>query len=152
MKSTKIFTGSILALLVAFSFTGLAQNGPGQPSTVKTSANEQTIKAFYTTFERKDWAAMQQLLAAGFTFTSPLDDHINTQQFKDQCWPNSEKIKKFEIEQLFVDGDRAFVVYNGWTNDGKLFRNSDAFTFKEGKVLSEECFFGKGINYPNSGK
>lgn len=51
-----------------------------------------------------------------------------------------------------MNGDDAFVITNGWTTDGKLFRNSDYFKLKDGKILAYECFFGPGVNYPNSGK
>jgi hypothetical protein len=95
---------------------------------------------------------MEQILADGFSFSSPLDDHISLKLFKERCWPNAYKIKRFDVEKLVVHGDEAFVIYNGWTTGGKLFRNSDYFKFKGGKIREYECFFGPGINYPNSGK
>ncbi len=95
---------------------------------------------------------MEQVLAAGFTFSSPLDDHIDIKSFKERCWPNAYKIKRFDVEKLIVNGDEAFVVNNGWTMDGKLFRNGEYFRVKGGKIIEYECFFGRGINYPNSGK
>jgi hypothetical protein len=33
---------------------------------------------------------------------------------------------------------------------GKLFRNSDYFKLKGGKITAYECFFGPGINYPDN--
>jgi 5-methylcytosine-specific restriction endonuclease McrBC GTP-binding regulatory subunit McrB len=36
--------------------------------------------------------------------------------------------------------------------DGKLFRNSDYFKVRDGKIGEYECFFGPGINYPDSEK
>ena len=108
--------------------------------------------AYYTAFEKKDWNLIQSFLADGFTFSSPLDDHINVNTFKDRCWPNCYKTKKFEISQVVISGDEAFVIIKAWTTDDKLFRNSDYFTFKDGKITAYECFFGPGINFPNSGK
>jgi hypothetical protein len=114
--------------------------------------NAKAVKAYYTAFEKKDWNLMQRILADGFTFTSPLDDHISLAVFKERCWPNAFKIKRCDLEKVLVNGDNAFVIYNGWTTEGKLFRNSDYFKLKVGKIIAYECFFGPGINYPNSGK
>ena len=143
----------ILMLWVALGCqAGFAQTSMSTATEGQNSVNEKIARAYYTAFVKKDWNSMEQILADGFTFSSPLDDHINLKAFKERCWPNSEKIKHCDIEKLSVHGDEAFVIYNGWTTDGKLFRNSDYFRFKDGKIQSYECFFGPGINYPNSGK
>jgi len=95
---------------------------------------------------------LQQILADGFTFSSPLDDHISVAAVKERCWPNAYNIKHFDLEKVVVSGDDAFVISNGWTNSGKSFRNTDYFKVKDGKIAAYECFFGPGISYPNSGK
>jgi hypothetical protein len=112
--------------------------------------NQELIKALYTAYEKKDWNMLQPLLADGFVFNSPLDDNIDIKVYIERCWPNSANIKKFDIEKLIVDGDEAFVTYNGWTNNGKLFRNTEYFRFKDGKIKEVACYFGPGINYPNN--
>jgi ketosteroid isomerase-like protein len=131
---------------------GSAQTLPRPAAGSQNTMIEKTIRQYYTAFETKDWKLMEGILADGFTFSSPLDDHISVKAFQDRCWPNCNKIKKFEITQFLINGDDAFVITNGWTTDGKLFRNSDYFKFKDGKIMAYECFFGPGINYPNSGK
>ena len=96
---------------------------------------------------------LELILADGFTFTSPAgDDHINLKVYKERCWPNAKNTKKFDLEKIIVDGDDAFVTYNGWTNDGKLFRNTERFKLKDGKITANECFFGSGVNFPNNKK
>jgi ketosteroid isomerase-like protein len=145
MKPAKLF-GTISMIWFAMSCqAGFAQ-------TELQNANEKLVKAYYTAFEKKDWNSMEQILADGFTFSSPLDDHIKLKLFKERCWPNAGKIKRFDIDKIVVNGDVAFVITNGWTTDGKLFRNSDYFKLKDGKISEYECFFGPGVNYPNSGK
>jgi ketosteroid isomerase-like protein len=114
--------------------------------------NVKTIKAWYTAFEKKDWNSMQQILADGFTFSSPLDDHIDIKAFRQRCWPNAYKIKRVDLDKFIINGDVAVVISNGYTTEGKLFRNSDYFKLKNGKISAYECFFGPGVNYPNSGK
>jgi hypothetical protein len=94
---------------------------------------------------------LEMTLADGFTFSSPAgDDHINLKLYKERCWPNANNTKRFDLVKVTIDGDDAFVLYNGWTNDGKLFRNTEHFKFKEGKITENECFFGAGKNFPNN--
>jgi ketosteroid isomerase-like protein len=115
--------------------------------------NEAAVRAYYTAYEKKDWHMLEVILADGFTFTSPAgDDHISLKLYKERCWPNSANTKKFDLKKVVIDEDDAFVLYEGWTNEGKLFRNTEHFKFKDGKIVENECFFGAGINFPNSGK
>jgi len=95
---------------------------------------------------------MANNLADGFTFTSPLDDHLDVKTFKERCWPNAYNIKRFDVEKFVVDGGDVFVITTGWTNNGKSLRNMDCFKVKDGKIGAYECFFGPGISFPNSGK
>jgi len=142
-KFTKLGVGCLLAItlfLLNSSFTS-----PGNKP-----ANEKALRAYYTAYEKKDWNMLTSLLAKGFTFTSPGDNHIDLKEYKVRCWPNACNIKKFDIDKLMVDNDQAFVTYNGYTNSGKVFRNTEYFKFKDGKITENTCFFGPGISYPNN--
>jgi ketosteroid isomerase-like protein len=152
MKMTTLFGRMLTVWAILSCQAGFTQPSSGQAAGFPDGPNGKAINAYYTAFEKKDWNMMQGALADGFTFTSPLDDHISLKAFKVRCWPNADNIKRFELDKVVVSGDSAFVIYNGWTTSGKLFRNSDYFTFKDGKISTYECFFGPGINYPNSGK
>ena len=148
MQLKILLIGAILAWQA-----GYTQTGPNpSPATSQKDANVKAVKAWYTAFEKKDWNSMQQILAAGFTFSSPLDDHIDIKAFKERCWPNAFKIKRVDLDKFIIDGDNVVVISNGYTTEGKLFRNSDYFKLKNGKISAYECFFGPGVNYPNSGK
>jgi len=116
------------------------------------ASNEKVVRAVYAAYEKKDWNMLKSLFAEGFTFTSPVDDHIDIKEYKVRCWPNANNIKKFELEKVVVDGDDAFVLYNGWNNDGKKFRNTEYFKLKDGKIKEFTCFFGPGISFPNNTK
>jgi ketosteroid isomerase-like protein len=117
----------------------------------KKADNQQLIKDYYAAYEKKDWSILQRILADDFTFTSPAgDDRINIKTYKEKCWPNAENTKKFELEAIFADDTSGLATYNGYTNAGKLFRNTELFRFKDGKILSNECFFGTGVNFPNN--
>jgi ketosteroid isomerase-like protein len=140
MKATKLFVTILMALAAMSSQAGLAQQ----------SSKEKMVRGYYDAYVKKDWSSLERILADGFTFSSPVDDHISLKAYKERCWPNCYKTKKFEVVKLMVNGDDAFVTYNGWTTDGKMFRNTEYFTFKDGKITSNECFFGPGVNYPNN--
>ena len=116
------------------------------------TTNQKLIKGYYGAYEKKDWNMLSSLLADGFTFCSPNDDHIDIKTYKQRCWPNAYNIKRFDIDKLMVDGDNAFVTYNGWTTDGRVFRNTEYFKFKDGKITENACFFGPGVSYPNNTK
>jgi len=147
MKTTNLFAKSIIAWITMCSYTSFAQKSQD------ITRNEKVIREYYAAYEKKDWHMLEMILSDGFTFTSPTgDDHINLKLYKERCWPNSQNTKRFDLKNVIIDGDDAFVLYNGWTKDCKLFRNTERFKFKEGKIVENECFFGAGINFPNSGK
>jgi len=153
MKLNNLFGKVLLGCMLLVCKAGFAQtSASGQATALQNGSNEKAIKAYYTAYEKKDWNLLEQNLADGFTFTSPVDDHINLKAYKERCWPNANTTKRFDLEKLVINGDDAFVTYNGWTTDGKLFRNTEYFKFKNGKIISNECFFGSGVNFPNSGK
>lgn len=117
----------------------------------KDESEQKMVKDYYAAYVKKDWSIMEPILSKGFTFTSPAgDDHDNLDLYKERCWPNAYKTKKFDLEKIIVDGDEVYVTYNGWTTDNKLFRNTELFKFKDGKIISNECFFGTGVSFPNN--
>jgi SnoaL-like domain len=117
------------------------------------STERSMIKDYYAAYEKKDWSLIAPILADGFTFSSPAgDNHINLKTYKEKCWPNSKNTKKFDLEEIVFGENDAYVTYNGWTTDGRLFRNTELFKFKDGKIISNECFFGPGVNFPNNTK
>ena len=152
MKLTNLFGKVLLAGVILSSHAGIAQSITGQTAGLENTPNGKTIKAWYTAWQKADWNLMTQILADGFTFSSPLDDHIKINIVKEKCWPNAGKIKTVDVKQMVVNGDAVFVIANGYNTDGKLFRNCDYFKLKDGKIAAYECFFGPGINFPNSGK
>jgi hypothetical protein len=147
MKSTKILAVIVIVLITMRSEVSFAQKSQDALN------HEKLIKQYYGAYEKKDWHMLELVLDDGFTFTSPAgDDHINLKLYKEKCWPNAYNTKKFELEKMIMDGDDAYVTYNGWTTDGRLFRNTERFKFKDGKIAANECFFGTGVSFPNNTK
>jgi SnoaL-like domain len=149
---TNLLTGILLVGFALSSQTGSAQNITGQAAGLENTPNGKIIKTWYIAWQKADWNLMTQILADGFTFSSPLDDHIKINAVKERCWPNAGKIKTVDVQQVIMNGDALFVIANSYTTDGKFIRNCDYFTIKDGKISTYECFFGPGINYPMSGK
>jgi ketosteroid isomerase-like protein len=150
MKLTTLF-GKVLLLCAFLScIAGFARTSTPQAAGLPNTPNEKVVREVYAAYEKKDWNMLTSLFAKGFTFTSPVDDHIDLKAYKVRCWPNAYNIKKFDIEKLVVDGDDVFVLYNGWNNAGKGFRNTEYFKLKDGKIEEFTCFFGPGISFPNN--
>ena len=100
------------------------------------------IRACYLAYETNDRAALEKLLADDFTFSSPVDDQISRELYFERCWPNSEHLTEFDIKELTVEGDHAFVSYAALTTHGDRFRNTEFFTFSGGKITSVQVYFG----------
>jgi uncharacterized protein YndB with AHSA1/START domain len=107
---------------------------------------EKIIKDYYSMYEKKDWKLMENLLAEGFTFTSPNDDdHIDVAAFKKKCWPQACKtIKSFDVDKVIGEGDEAFARYRVITTNGASIRNAEYFRFENGKIKEIAVYFGPG--------
>jgi ketosteroid isomerase-like protein len=152
MKWTTLFGKVLIVWALLSCQAGFAQTSTSPAAGLQNGPNEKALRNYYAAFMKNDWSIIQPVLADGFTFSSPIDDHIQLSTFKARCWPNAKNTKRFDLVKVVMNGDEAFVIYNGYTTSGKLFRNSDYFTFKNGKIVSYECFFGPGVNFPNSSK
>src|SRR5580693_2821043 len=108
MKLTKLFCKVLLAGFILSSQAGFAQTITGQTARLENTANGKIIKAWYTAWEKRDWNLMTQILADGFTFSSPLDDHIKINAVKERCWPNAGKFKSIDVQQLVINDNAVF--------------------------------------------
>jgi len=133
-------------ILLSIMLCGMALSSKAQNA-------EALIKTYLLGFEKKDWNMVARQFADDFTFTSPAgDDHISLAAYKEKCWQTSQFFKKVEFSKIIVQGDCAFAIYNITTTDNKIVRNTEYYTFENGKIRSIECFFGPGIGYPGSTK
>ena len=100
------------------------------------------VAACFAAYEKKDRAAMENLLADDFTFSSPVDDRISRERYFERCWPFSQRVKEFRIEKLLADDEEVFVRYEAVTTNGTAFHNIETFTIREGKIVHVEVYFG----------
>jgi ketosteroid isomerase-like protein len=116
------------------------------------TTDQETIRKWYAAWEKTDWSPVEALMTDDFTFSSAAgDDHISKSTYKAQCWESQKgRIERFELEQVIGNGDAAFVRYLCHTKNGKSFRNVEYFKFRDGKIVSIECYFGDAAGYPSA--
>ncbi len=133
----------LLAAAVSHGQTGFAAPPAGA---------EAIIRGYFSGWEKKDWDRVAAHLAPGFTFTSPApDDHLPVDRFKDKCWSEAGHIKRFDFIRIIADGDSAFAIIHVVTQDDRVLRNTEYFTFRNGKIASIEVFFGgDGLGFPTN--
>jgi ketosteroid isomerase-like protein len=102
-------------------------------------------RSAYEAYVAKNRAAIEELIAADFHFTSPLDNRIERASYFARCWPNSERIDGFNFINLVRNGDRVFVTYEGHTTNGERFRNTEIVTVRDGQIVEVEVYFGWSI-------
>src|SRR5262245_44106836 len=108
---------------------------------------EKLVRGAFEAYVSKDRQSIESLLADEFHFTSPLDNRIGRDTYFDVCWPNSERIDGFDIERLAVDGDHAFVTYEGRMGHER-FRNTEVHTVRAGRIVEVEVYFGWSVPHP----
>jgi ketosteroid isomerase-like protein len=101
-----------------------------------------TIATAFRAYETDDRAALEEVLADDLTFTSPYDDAIDRKTYFERCWPNHETIATMELQRIVIEGDAAYVTYLGTDISGRQFRNTEYFTFRNGKIASVEVYVG----------
>ena len=115
------------------------------------SDNEVLIRRYYKSWEVRDWAPFEAMLAKDFTFTSPNDDHINLASFKARCWDSQvDFIKGFDLEVVAAKGDQVMVEYLCHTRNGKGLRNVEIHRVRDGKIQSIDCYFGGAASFPSA--
>jgi len=103
------------------------------------------VRAAYESYVAKNRAVIEKLIATDFHFTSPLDNRIDRATYFARCWQNSERIDGFHFINLVPDRERVFVTYEGHTNYGGRFRNTEIVTVRDGQIVEVEVYFGWSI-------
>jgi ketosteroid isomerase-like protein len=111
-------------------------------STIEQDDPISVARRSYQAYVDKDRSAIERLIADDFHFSSPLDNRIDRQTYFARCWPNSESVADFKFIYLVQDDDRVFVTYEGRSSNGKISRNTEILTVRDGKLVSAEVYFG----------
>jgi ketosteroid isomerase-like protein len=111
----------------------------------RTDGSLGIARSAYEAYVAKDRDAIEKLIAADFHFTSPLDNRIDRKTYFERCWPNSEWIKDFDFIHLVEDQDKVFVTYEGLSDSGNKFRNTEILTIRDAQIVEVEVYFGWSI-------
>jgi ketosteroid isomerase-like protein len=103
------------------------------------------VRKSYQAYVDKDRSMIENILADDFHFTSPLDNRLDRKTYFERCWPNSKEIAEFDFIHLVASGDRVFITYEGKSNTGKRFRNTEVLTLQNGKIREAEVYFGWSV-------
>ena len=112
---------------------------------VAVSDNVSVVRRCYQAYVDKDRAAIEAIISDDFHFTSPLDNRIDRTTYFQRCWPNSKTITGFDFVALEGVGDRVFVIYEGRSNHGHRFRNTEILTVRDARIVDVEVYFGWSI-------
>ena len=115
-----------------------------------TARNVAIARAAYEAYVTKDRAALENLIAEDFHFTSPLDNRLDRETYFRRCWPNSDVIAGFDFIHLVTDTDRVFVTYEGRNTDGRRFRNTEILTIRDQHIVDVEVYFGWSLPHKAS--
>ena len=119
-------------------------------TTSADTEKEKIVRAYYWAWERKDWNAIDRMLAGDFTFTSPVDDHISRSVFQSKCWKQAEYIERFDLDRIVIDHDEVLVKYRCRTKSGNAFVNIEYFTFSNASIEAIEVYFGGDLGFPSA--
>ncbi len=97
-----------------------------------------------------DRAALEELIAADFHATSPLDNRIDRQTCFARCRPNHASITGFNFIRPASQEDQGFVTYEGESNSGHRLRNTEVATLRTGMTVEVEVYVG--WNVPHEAK
>ncbi len=115
---------------------------------MRTLSPSKLSRACLQAYVDKDRAAIEALIADDFSFTSPLDNALDRRTYFARCWPNSVAMAGFDVVHAIDDGDRALVIYEGRTADGKRFRNAEMHTTRDSQLTAVEVYFGWSLPHP----
>jgi ketosteroid isomerase-like protein len=100
-------------------------------------------KACYRAFSTGDRDAIEALIGADFSFTSPADPQgLDREGYFERCWPGAGQIADFDFVRLIEDGDEVVVTYEATRSDGSRFRNTEVLGFDGDRQVRAEVYFG----------
>ena len=105
--------------------------------------NASTVQEVFEAFRDRRKQDLDDILAPGFTFTSPYDNAIDRDEFFRRCWPNGDNLQEFRIERITPDIDGAYITYLLVGRDGRSFRNTEYLRVLDGLVMSVHVYFGE---------
>jgi ketosteroid isomerase-like protein len=105
----------------------------------------QIVRDSYHAYEIGDRRILEAVLSDDFIFSSPTDVGTDRATYFERCWPNSERLERFEYVRLVESGDEVIVTYEATRTDGSRFRNTEVLAFDGEEICRAEVYFGWDI-------
>ena len=115
-----------------------------------TDSNISIVRKYFQAYADKDRAAIEGTVDQAFRFSSPRDNRIDRATYFRRCWKNSESIVGHRMVHLVADGERVFVTYELAWMTGRVSRNTEIFTLRDGKIVDVEVYFGWSVPHEAS--
>jgi ketosteroid isomerase-like protein len=100
------------------------------------------IRTYFAAFAARDRAGVERLMADGFSFTSPYDDHIDRATYFERCWPVPAGMQPPMLTVIRGEGADWFVRYDAKAGSGS-FTNVEHFVVRRGRIERVRVFFGE---------
>jgi len=100
------------------------------------------VRSVFGAYADRNRAAIEQVLAEDFHFSSPRDNRIDRETYFERCWPHSQDIADFKFVYLAQDGEQVFATLEARNKKGYRFRNTEIWSFRHGKLVEAEVYFG----------
>ena len=112
-----------------------------------TTTKTARVLAFFAAFHEQNEAAARSMVAPGFTFTSPQDDHLDVEKYFEVCFPTAAHFAWQTIMETAEVGDTVLVRYEYEVADGGgRYRNMEATTVGDDDRISEvQVYFGGAV-------
>ena len=106
------------------------------------SVQTDTARQLYLGFAAGDRDIVDSILAAQFTFSSPIDVGLDRDGYFRRCWPGAGQGQQFEFVRMLEVGDQVIVTYEMTRADGGRGRNTEILSFDGEHVTQVEVYFG----------
>jgi ketosteroid isomerase-like protein len=101
------------------------------------------VRAIFDSYLSQQRDVAQKLIADGFVFTSPQDDHIDRDAYFERCFPTAGRLRSQQLLLVTqaVPGT-VFALYEYELLNGERYRNTEVHTVDGGQVTEVQVFFG----------
>ncbi|MHA7143751.1 nuclear transport factor 2 family protein [Arthrobacter sp. TmT3-37] len=106
---------------------------------------QETVRRFVRAFQEQDRAAAESLMADGFDFTSPQDDHLDKDAWLERCFPSADHFDRPAVTLQLTEVGGVVLHRYEYDVDGRTYRNVEASRVRDGLVHEVEVYFGGAV-------
>jgi ketosteroid isomerase-like protein len=111
------------------------------------SANTDIARLSYSAYIDGERDALEHVIAPDFHFWSPQDEGIDRETYFARCWPPHVDMRAFRFVRLAdLAENEVLVTYELTKTDGRVFRNTEVLTLRDGQIVLAEVYFGWDVD------